>query len=216
MNTGIQDAVNLGWKLAAAVRGRAPEGLLDTYQAERHPVGRLVLRSSGALVRLALVGPRSARIMRDAVMSTALRIAPVEHRAAGTITGIGIAYGRPHHAHSTVGLRAMDYALAGSAGSATRLYEALREGHFVLIGQDSSAPALLGALKDQVDYAVAVTPPGAKSSHAASSETAATPGAALTLVRPDGYIAWASDESDPTAAAQCLHDALAQWCGTDH
>ncbi|WP_030951226.1 FAD-dependent monooxygenase, partial [Streptomyces sp. NRRL S-481] len=53
MNTGLQDAANLSWKLAAAVQGRAPEGLLDSYEAERHPVGRAVLRSSGGLVRLA-------------------------------------------------------------------------------------------------------------------------------------------------------------------
>ncbi|NEA00037.1 FAD-dependent oxidoreductase, partial [Streptomyces sp. SID10116] len=54
MNTGLQDAANLSWKLARAVQGRAPDGLLDTYEAERHPVGRTVLRSSGGLVRLAM------------------------------------------------------------------------------------------------------------------------------------------------------------------
>src|SRR5947209_4926313 len=55
MNTGLQDAANLGWKLAAAVRGEAPAGLLDTYQAERHPVGRMVLRTSGGIIRLAML-----------------------------------------------------------------------------------------------------------------------------------------------------------------
>jgi 2-polyprenyl-6-methoxyphenol hydroxylase-like FAD-dependent oxidoreductase len=57
MNTGLQDAANLGWKLAAAAQGWAPDGLLDTYQSERHPVGHLVLRSSGAIIRMAMIAP---------------------------------------------------------------------------------------------------------------------------------------------------------------
>ena len=65
MNTGMQDAANLGWKLAAAVHGWGGEELLDSYHAERHPVGRQVLRSSGLLVRLALIRPRWARAVRN-------------------------------------------------------------------------------------------------------------------------------------------------------
>src|SRR5256885_5590408 len=65
MNTGLQDAANLSWKLAAAVRGWAPARLLDSYNAERHPVGRLVLRSSGGIIRLAMLQSRAARLGRD-------------------------------------------------------------------------------------------------------------------------------------------------------
>jgi 2-polyprenyl-6-methoxyphenol hydroxylase-like FAD-dependent oxidoreductase len=61
MNTGLQDAANLGWKLAAAAAGWAPGGLLDSYHAERHPAGRSVLRTSGAVLRLALLRPRPLR-----------------------------------------------------------------------------------------------------------------------------------------------------------
>ena len=79
MNTGIQDAANLGWKLAAAVAGWGGEELLDSYHAERHPVGRQVLRSSGLLVRLALVRPRWGRAARNAV----------RHGAAGDTADLG-------------------------------------------------------------------------------------------------------------------------------
>ena len=72
MNTGIQDAANLGWKLAAAVAGWGGEELLDSYQAERHPVGRQVLRSSGLLVRLALIQPRWGRAARNVVVTALL------------------------------------------------------------------------------------------------------------------------------------------------
>ena len=62
MNTGLQDAANLGWKLAAAVQGWAPDDLLATYEGERHPVGKLVLRSSGAIIRMAMVRSRAGRL----------------------------------------------------------------------------------------------------------------------------------------------------------
>ena len=83
MNTGIQDAANLGWKLAAAVAGWGGEQLLDSYQAERHPVGRQVLRSSGLLVRLALIRPRWGRVARNVVVTALLGIPPISTRAAG-------------------------------------------------------------------------------------------------------------------------------------
>jgi hypothetical protein len=194
MNTGLQDAANLGWKLAAAVQGWAPQGLLDSYNDERHPVGKMVLRSSGALVRLALVKPYLARMARIVVGSAALRVPAVSHRAAGTITGIGISYGRPHGAHPSVGTRANDVDLTGAGESATRLYEALRTGAFVLIGREAEAPVPLDAWKGRVEYATA--------------SGAGTP-AALTLVRPDGYVAWASDEHDAAARAAKVNAALA-------
>src|SRR5882757_3637479 len=65
MNTGLQDAANLGWKLAAAVRGWGDDALLDSYHSERHPVGRAVLRSSGAIIRLAMIRPRWGRAARN-------------------------------------------------------------------------------------------------------------------------------------------------------
>ena len=196
MNTGLQDAVNLGWKLAAVVRGAASPDLLDTYEAERYPVGKLVLRSSGALVRLALVKPHLGRAMRDVVAGAALRVPRVAHKAIGVITGIGIDYARPRGAHPLVGKRAADLPLApadpaDASSSATRLYEALRANRFVLVAREpGAAPA--AAADSAFDYAVSPEAP-----------------AALVLVRPDGYIAWASDSATAAASLPAVPFALA-------
>jgi 2-polyprenyl-6-methoxyphenol hydroxylase-like FAD-dependent oxidoreductase len=121
MNTGLQDAANLSWKLAATIQGWAPTGLLDTYETERHPVGRLVLRSSGALVRMAMMRSAVARRLRNALGAALLSLPPVVRRATGVISGVGIAYpGAP---------RAEDVTLRGGG----RLYEALRSGRHVLV-----------------------------------------------------------------------------------
>ncbi|MGW0949263.1 FAD-dependent monooxygenase [Streptomyces sp. NPDC002623] len=122
MNTGLQDAANLGWKLAAVLRG-APEELLDAYHTERHPVGRQVVRSSGALVRMATLKSAPARVLRGLIGGIALRIPAIARKTSGQISGIGVGYG-------TTTRRAPDTQLADGR----RLYEALRGGKFVLIG----------------------------------------------------------------------------------
>jgi 2-polyprenyl-6-methoxyphenol hydroxylase-like FAD-dependent oxidoreductase len=160
MNTGLQDAANLGWKLAAAAQGRAPRGLLDSYEAERHPVGRLVLRSSGAIIRMAMVRSRAGRLARNVLGAAALRLPAVARKAAGTISGIGIDY--PHAP------RAQDLPLQDSR----RLYEVLRAGTFVLVAPDSAKAALDGR-----QDSVVLAPP-------------ADPATPWTLVRPDAHVAW--------------------------
>ena len=187
MNTGLQDAANLGWKLAAVVRG-APEALLDSYHHERHPVGRAVLRSSGALVRLAMIRSRVGRRLRGAVMGTALRIAPIAARATGQLSGIGIAYPAPRGAHGLVGKRAHDVPLTDGS----RLYEALRGGRFVLLGPDGRARRVeVAGWEDRVRVAVPADATGT-----------------TVLVRPDGYVAWATDDEAPDVRGR-----LADWCG---
>ncbi len=192
MNTGIQDAVNLGWKLAAAVHGWAPDGLLDSYHAERHPVGRLVVRTSGTIMRMALLRSRLRREARDAVAGTAMRLGPVARRATGTLSGISIRYPTPAGAHPLVGRRAADMLLVGYGQPDSRLYEALRGGTFVLLAPPEAATT---------------AQPWADRVRVASP---ADPHAPVTLVRPDGYVAWAAeDPRDETVAA-----ALADHCGT--
>ena len=93
MNTGIQDSFNLGWKLAAVLNG-ADETILDTYQRERHPVGKMVLRSSGATIRLMLVESRAGRFLRNNGIRALLRIKPAAKKAAGMFSGVGISYHR--------------------------------------------------------------------------------------------------------------------------
>jgi 2-polyprenyl-6-methoxyphenol hydroxylase-like FAD-dependent oxidoreductase len=187
MNAGLQDAANLGWKLAAVVKGSASADLLDTYEAERFPVGKLVLRISGMLVRMSRVKPPVGRFMRNLVAGRALRVPKIRQRGMGMISAIGIGYARPDGAHKLVGKRVGDLPLTGTSDSATRLYEALRTNRFVLVSRDAGTaggpPAESGTTPD-LDYVVSPEAP-----------------AAQVLVRPDGYIAWASDSATASATS---------------
>jgi 2-polyprenyl-6-methoxyphenol hydroxylase-like FAD-dependent oxidoreductase len=129
MNTGLQDAANLSWKLAAVCRGRSGAELLDTYQGERHPVGATVLRFSGGLLRVGMLHRWQLPVVR-AVVAAATRRRSVNRRFAGLVSGIDIAYPRPAGAHPLTGRRAPD--TAGTNGE--RLYEVLRTGSSVLVG----------------------------------------------------------------------------------
>jgi 2-polyprenyl-6-methoxyphenol hydroxylase-like FAD-dependent oxidoreductase len=166
MNTGIQDAANLGWKLAAAVAGWGGQELLDSYQGERYPVGRQVLRSSGLLVRLALIRPRWGRVVRNVVVRALLGIPPVSTKAAGVISAVGLRYRAPAGSDRRVGIRVPDIALRDGRS----LADALRGGRFVLLG--GSVVDLPGPV-----YAVEPRVGGGRDR--------------LMLVRPDGYVGWA-------------------------
>ncbi|MDH6127603.1 FAD-dependent oxidoreductase [Kitasatospora sp. GP82] len=196
MNTGLQDAANLSWKLAAAVQGWAPDALLDTYQTERHPVGRTVLRSSGALVRMALARSAPTRALRSALVGAAGHLGPLAELGARQISGIGIGYPAPRNAHHLVGRRIPDLRLAvDEPGGPARLHEALRSGRFVLVGNDELSVAEPWA--DRVVTAAPADP------HGKLRDT-------VLLVRPDGYAAWAA--VDPSRGE--LRTALTQWLGT--
>jgi flavin-dependent dehydrogenase len=189
MNTGLQDAVNLGWKLAAVLHGHAGPGLLDTYQAERHPVGRAVLRSSGGIVRLAMARRPWTRALRSALTAFLDHCGPARRRLAGQVTGIDYAYAAPRGAHRLTGRRVPDVALEGG----TRLYESLRGGRFVLI-----------------------LPRGAEEPSTADREPRLairhwrTPRPTTLLIRPDAHTAWATDT--PVPAAQ-LTELLKTYAG---
>lgn len=174
MNTGLQDAANLGWKLAAAVHGHGNDRLLDSYQDERHPVGRMVLRMSGGLLRAALLRSPVARSIRELAAPAVLGIPPIGRQVRMRQSGIGIAYGHRFGAHDLVGTRAPDI----TATDGTRLYEALRNGRFIL-----------------------VTPPGFTTSDIDLDIHATTEPGTPMLVRPDGYVAWAGDTADGLATA---------------
>ncbi|HEY1094206.1 MAG TPA: FAD-dependent monooxygenase [Glycomyces sp.] len=170
MNTGLQDAANLSWKLAAVLRGADP-ALLDTYNAERHPVGKAVLRSSGAIIRLAAERSKLKAAIGGAAVATAMHIKPIEAKAMGMISGVGIHYGHEKGEDALVGHRANDIGLADG----TRLYEALRGGRFVVLDSSESYD-------------------GAFVANAASAH----PDGEVKIVRPDAYIGWAGPD-DPAA-----------------
>jgi 2-polyprenyl-6-methoxyphenol hydroxylase-like FAD-dependent oxidoreductase len=186
MNTGLQDAANLGWKLAAVaqgrVRGDAAEALLDSYQQERWPVGKMALRISGAIVRLALnAGGRGVvgAVRRNAVALAlqAFGWALPTRQGALRISGLSIGY-------DGGGRRVPDLKLAGER---PRLYEALRDGRFVLVTAQPSIAAE-AAKPGQADGLVRV----------------AAPAGGLTtslLVRPDGYAAWSGETPAGLGAA---------------
>ncbi|MGW5235647.1 FAD-dependent monooxygenase [Streptomyces nodosus] len=184
MNTGLQDAANLSWKLVAVLRGHAGPALLDTYQSERHPVGRSVLCSSGGILRLAMAERPWTLALRAVLVAAFGRVGPLRRRAIGQVTGIGYAYAAPRGAHPLTGRRIPDVALASG-----RLYEALRGGRFVLITPEEYTA-------DGRGDRLAVE-------HWASGRRT------TVLVRPDGYVAWAAETPD----AARLEEALVSWTG---
>ncbi|MEV6809359.1 FAD-dependent monooxygenase [Streptomyces sp. NPDC051129] len=183
MNTGLQDAANLGWKLAAVVRGRAGEPLLDSYERERHPVGRQTLRISGAITRGVLSAPRSrtVRRLRDLALPAVSRLSSLTALGESRLSGIGVSYPAPPGSHPLTGRRVPDLRLADGR----RLYEVLRDGAFVLVGRDRPVPE---------DAWLRVAAPAGDLRH-------------TLLVRPDGHIAWAAGRPDRAG----LRAELERW-----
>ena len=169
LNLGIQDAFNLGWKLAAEIGGWAPDDLLDSYQIERHPVGADVLDSTRAqgLLMSPEPGPQAVRRLVARLMD----FDDVNRYLIERITGIGIRYDFGA-GHELVGRRLRDVRLKQG-----RLYDLMHRGRGLLLDQTGRLSAEGWA--DRVDHVVDV------------SEELEVPAA---LLRPDGHVAWAGDD----------------------
>ena len=175
MNTGLQDAANLSWRLAAVARG-ADDALLDGYSAERHPVGAQVLRTSGTILRLATRPGPAAAALRAAGAAMLSRVPAARRRAAATVSALGVRYPAPTGRHRAAGSRVPDLPLEpGPAGS--RLAEALRAGCFVLVAPPTGAPADVSPAAGELDADERVVVRRADGHDA------------TLLVRPDGYLA---------------------------
>ncbi len=202
MNTGLQDAVNLGWKLGARLAGWAPDWLLDSYHAERHPVGAAVLALTGRQFRLNTASTTRRRAVRWAAHRLIAPLPPVQSWLASTYSGVAIRY-RPAPASSRYSRKAASrlavHQLAGARlprgrltlpdGTGVRLYDLFSEGKFVLLEAAAGPAAAAGgeALPGHVRLV--------RYRHCAGTRLPAA-----MLVRPDGYIAWASDEREAGAA----------------
>jgi 2-polyprenyl-6-methoxyphenol hydroxylase-like FAD-dependent oxidoreductase len=200
LNTGVQDAVNLGWKLAQVVNKTSPESLLDTYHAERHPVGARVLHNTMAQVALASPGDRH-QALRD-IMTELLGMDEPRRRIAAMLSGLDIHYDLGE-GHPLLGRRMPDLNLVTAHG-AVRVFAHLHDARALLLNLGKPWACDTSPWADRVlaidaehdgDWELPVL------GHVAAP--------AAVLIRPDGYVAWVGDGTDTG-----LRDALTTWFGS--
>jgi 3-(3-hydroxy-phenyl)propionate hydroxylase len=191
LNTGVQDAVNLGWKLAQVVKGISPDSLLDSYHAERHPVAARVLQRTMALTALTRGDVRS-EALRDTVTEVMQLDAP-RKLMAGMFSGLDIHYDLGD-GHPLLGRRMPDLDL----GSGTA-YDLLHDARALLLNLGEP-----GALKADRVRTVDATHDGPWELPVLGEVAAPT----AVLIRPDGHVAWVGDGDDDGLA-----DALGTWFG---
>ncbi|RST04266.1 hypothetical protein EF910_17050 [Streptomyces sp. WAC07149] len=194
LNLGVQDAFNLGWKLAAVLRGEVGEELLDTYQAERHPVAARVL----ALTRAqgVVMGPQrdgGVPELRD-VLTDLLRLPDANRYMAGVMAGLDLCLPSPDAApHPLLGLRMPDVDLdLGDGEPPVRFSDLTRTGRGVLLDLAEAPLAAAAAWSDRITRVRARAISG-------------SPDAEAVLVRPDGYVCWAGGAG--------LAETLTRWFG---
>jgi 2-polyprenyl-6-methoxyphenol hydroxylase-like FAD-dependent oxidoreductase len=199
LGTGVQDAVNLGWKLAQVVNGTTPESLLDSYHAERHPVGARVLRNTMAQTALLRPGDR-VEALRETV-SELLTMDEPRKRFAAMQSGLDIHYDLGE-GHPLLGRRMPDLDLI-TADGLLRVFTLLHDARPVLLNLGEPGGFDITPWLDRVqlvdgEYAGAWELPA----------LGAVPAPTAVLIRPDGYVAWVGGPSDPG-----LPDALTAWFG---
>ncbi|MDX3836060.1 rifampin monooxygenase [Streptomyces europaeiscabiei] len=169
LNLGVQDAFNLGWKLAAAINGWAPEGLLDSYHAERHPVAARVLVNTRA--QITLLGSDPGPTALRELFSRLMDFEEVNRYVTGMITAVDVRYDFGE-GHDLLGRRMRDVQLKRG-----RLYELMHEGRGLLL--DRTGRLSVDGWADRVDHVV---------DYAEDLDVPAV------LLRPDGHVAWAGED----------------------
>jgi 2-polyprenyl-6-methoxyphenol hydroxylase-like FAD-dependent oxidoreductase len=199
LNTGVQDAVNLGWKLAQVVNRTSPESLLDTYHAERHPVAARVLRTTMAHVALRRQDERT-EALRETIAEL-LRADEPRERFAAMMSGLDIHY-ELGEGHPLLGRRMPDLDLVTADGP-LRVFTLLHDARPVLLNLGEPGGFDITPWADRVQL-IDAEYVGTWELPALGAVTAPT----AVLIRPDGYVAWVGDLTHPG-----LPDALTTWFG---
>ena len=202
LGLGVQDSVNLGWKLAQVVKGVSPDSLLDTYHDEQHPVGARVVHNTMAQVALGGTNPR-IEALRD-IVSELLGMEEPRKRIVGMMCGLDVHYDLGE-GHPLLGRRMPDLDLVTAEGP-VRVFTLLHAARPVLLNFGEPGAFDIASWADRVQMVDA--------EYAGAWElpvigTVAAPDA--VLVRPDGYVAWVGDASG--ASQSGLRDALTTWFG---
>lgn len=200
LQTGIQDAMNLGWKLAAVLSGWAPAYVLDSYERERLPIAQATLRKADLIFRFETsqsAGNRALRWLSKQLMTLPRIQIPVIEQLSGTTLHYPSVHRRSQH--RLVGRRIPDTVLGSPGDGSTRLYEHFRDGTFVLL--DSSPGGICASVvaRDWSDRVRVVR----------AAVVGRTDLPEAVLIRPDGYAAWAGN----AAGTHDLAAALRYWCG---
>ena len=202
LNIGVQDAVNLGWKLAQVVNGTSPERLLDTYQVERHPIGARVLQSTMAQTALNR-GDERTKALRE-TMSELLKLDEPRKRYAAMMSGLDIRYDLGT-GHPLLGRRMPDLDLV-TANGPRRVFTLLHDARPVLLNLGEPGALDIAPWADRVQR-VDARYAGVWELPVLGAVAAPT----AVLIRPDGHVAWVGDGTD-----QGLRDALTTWFGPVH
>ena len=199
LNIGVQDAVNLGWKLAQVVNGTSPDSLLDTYHAERHPIGARVLRNTMASSALRRADDRTTAL-RD-TMGELLGMDEPRRRFAAMQSGLGVHYDLGE-GHPLLGRRMPDLDIVTADGP-LRVFTLLHRARPVLLSFGGQAEVDATGWAERVQV-VNATYEGRWELPALGTVTAPT----AVLIRPDGYVGWVGEDSDAG-----LTEALTTWFG---
>lgn len=199
LSLGVQDAVNLGWKLAQVVDGTSPESLLDTYHAERHPVGARALGHTLAQAALQRRDDRNKALVE--IVSELASMDEPRKRLAGIVSGLDIRYDLGE-GHPLLGRRMPDLDLTVGDGP-LRVFELLHDARPLLLNFGRPGDLDVGPWADRVQL-VDARCEGAWELPVLGAVSAP----AAALIRPDGYVAWVGDGAD-----RGLPDALSAWFG---
>jgi 2-polyprenyl-6-methoxyphenol hydroxylase-like FAD-dependent oxidoreductase len=200
LNTGVQDAVNLGWKLAQVLSGASPESLLDTYHAERHPVAARVLKTT--LAHTALMRGDERTVALHEHLSELLKLEEPRKRYAGMMSGLDIHY-ELGPGHPLLGRRMPDWELVGEGGP-RRVFTLLHAAKPVLLNLGDPDSLDITPWADRVRWLNA-----RYDGPWQLPVLGGVPAPGAVLIRPDGYVAWVGDGTD-----EGLRKALTTWFGT--